>query len=83
MTGKPVHSFAYPNHGRNAEIKKMVKEAGYRYASAGSRSRKKNEKRLDLFALERINVNEGAAVGPNSEFSEAVFACFLERIFKI
>ena len=78
--GKPVTLFSYPNGDYNTKIEKMVLDAGYDSATALRRN-SDDDKQLDIFALERISVNEGAALGPTGKFSKAVFACLIEDLF--
>jgi len=78
--GKPVYLFSYPNGDYNAEIKKMVQEAGYSCATA-VRGDHTSKKHLDRYALKRVSINEGGSLSPTGRFSKAIFACLLERIF--
>lgn len=78
-TGIQVSIFSYPNGDYNREIKSMVQKAGYSGAVAvtGCYS---DESKLDIFALRRRNINEGAALGPAGNFSKSIFACLIEGI---
>lgn len=78
---KPVLFFAYPNSSCSPEIMKLVKESNYMAAVSGRHS-KSDDKNLNLFAIRRINMNEGAVVGYTGKFSKALFACRLAGIFK-
>lgn len=78
--GKLCELFSYPNGDYNSEIKRLVQKAGYSSAITTS-GHDITKKELDLFALKRIGIHEGATLGPTSKFSKAIFACFLERIF--
>ncbi|UCE67748.1 MAG: polysaccharide deacetylase family protein [Candidatus Zixiibacteriota bacterium] len=78
-TGKTISLFSYPNGDFNEEIKKLVREAGYDCAiTTGGREIDKGA--LDLFALKRIGIHDGATAGPTGRYSEAIFACLLEKI---
>ena len=78
--GKPVQYFSYPNGDHNADIRKLAKEAGYLAATAIFKDTLPGE-RGDLFALRRIGISEGSALGPAGSFSKAVFACLIEGLF--
>ncbi len=78
--GKKIESFSYPNGDYNVEIKEMVREAGYLCATATAGC-ERSSKDLDLFALKRIGIHEGATLGPTGRFSKAIFACHLEKLF--
>lgn len=54
--GQQVHSFSYAHGSFNPEIKKLVKEAGYKLAVATRPGNKfAND---DLFTLKRIRISE-------------------------
>lgn len=72
-SGRAVEFFGYPNNDWNAEIKKLVAQAGYRGACAGHGCGEASRE-IDLYALQRANVNEGAFVGASGKFSRALFA---------
>ena len=78
--GEPVKLFSYPNGDYNAQIKQLVEKSGYDCAVTvkGCDDR---ETLPDRFALRRINLNEGAALGPLGNFSKAIFASYIEGIF--
>lgn len=78
--GEPVTIFSYPNGNCNEAIKKLVQKCDYSGAvtqtgcvDGGST--------LDRYALKRINLNEGATLGPLGNFSKTIFACLLEGFF--
>lgn len=78
--GRPVLYFSYPNGDHNAEIRKLTEEAGYLAATAIFKDTLPGEQ-ADLFALRRIGISEGSALGPAGHFSKAVFACLIEGLF--
>ena len=61
MTGKPVITFSYPNGDYDEEVKRLVRETGYRCAAAIAGE--KGRQAPDLFALERTGLAEGATLG--------------------
>lgn len=78
--GEPVKLFSYPNGDYNVEIKKLVEQSGYDCAVTVTGC-DDSEILPDRFALRRINVNEGAALGPMGNFSRTIFACYIEGMF--
>lgn len=68
--GRKVRTFAYPNGTYDENIKRIVKESGYEGAFAVGGS----AEQLDLFAISRIGVHEGATTGINGKFSKAMWA---------
>jgi peptidoglycan/xylan/chitin deacetylase (PgdA/CDA1 family) len=78
--GIEVSSVAYPNGNYNHQVKQAAKKHGYKIGMA-VKADKKAEEPLDMHAMKRININEGAALGPRGRFSKAVFACVLEGFF--
>jgi len=80
MIGSYVNCFTYPNGDYNSIIKGFVRDSGYRAALAAHATVTEKISN-DRFALNRISVNEGAALGPRGKFSKVVFACLLEGLF--
>jgi peptidoglycan/xylan/chitin deacetylase (PgdA/CDA1 family) len=78
---KPVSSFAYPNGDYAIPIKDAVKEAGYQCACTTDRPGNQPEE-IDLFALRRIGIHEGACLGITKKFSKAIFACQIAGLFR-
>jgi peptidoglycan/xylan/chitin deacetylase (PgdA/CDA1 family) len=73
-TKGPVSCFAYPNGDYTSRIKELVKQTGYLCACTAEWKGKKQDE-IDLFALPRIGIHEGASIGITGRFSRAIFAC--------
>ncbi|RKX26512.1 MAG: hypothetical protein DRP47_08045 [Candidatus Zixiibacteriota bacterium] len=77
---KPVTLFSYPNGDYNAKIKELVQKTGYDCAVTVTGCDVK-ESLPDRYALRRINMNEGATLGPSGRFSKSMFACHIEGVY--
>jgi peptidoglycan/xylan/chitin deacetylase (PgdA/CDA1 family) len=71
-TGRMTTLFAYPNGDCNEDIKRMVKEAGYRAAVVTTGAGDTADE-PDPYAIKRINVHEGISAGIGGQFSKALF----------
>ncbi len=80
-TGRDVFHFCYPNGNYNDEIRKIVSES---YKSACSTMTGFVSKYSDIYALNRIGINEEMVTGWRGNFSKYVFtlSLFLESIRK-
>ncbi|HDS00479.1 MAG TPA: hypothetical protein ENO22_03700 [candidate division Zixibacteria bacterium] len=76
-----VISIAYPNGDYNSSVTRSARECGYKIGMAVSTDGGTAD-HPDIFAMKRININEGSALGPRGRFSKAVFACLLEGLFQ-
>lgn len=70
--GAKIEHFAYPNGYQNEELKKIIRETGYRSALTLDYGTNK-KKNSDTFALKRINVTEGMCTNIWGRYSEAMF----------
>jgi peptidoglycan/xylan/chitin deacetylase (PgdA/CDA1 family) len=76
---EPVTIFSYPNGNYNEPIKQLVKKSGY-IGAVTQTGCLDNETLPDRYALRRINLNEGATLGPLGRFSTTMFACKIEGL---
>jgi peptidoglycan/xylan/chitin deacetylase (PgdA/CDA1 family) len=80
--GEPVRHFAYPNgtySDWNAEIQKMVKQAGFETACTTVRGT--NSAGRDLYALRRLEITDAGCTDARGRFSPAMFAAQLAGLF--
>jgi len=77
--GPVVTSFAYPGGVLNEDIKKIVKESGYK--SACSTFSGVNNRKTDLYALKRKGISDGVSTGLTGSFSKALFAVEVSGLF--
>ena len=76
-TGQPITLLAYPNGDYDDRVVKLVAEAGY--VSAVTTWGDRSDTGLNILAIPRIGIHQGASVGLSDRFSEAVFAWSLYR----
>lgn len=77
---QPIKLFSYPNGNYNEDVKEVVREAGYSCAVTQDGCLD-NEQLPDRYSLRRLNMNEGATLGPLGRFSKTIFACKIEGIY--
>ncbi|MEA2031891.1 MAG: polysaccharide deacetylase family protein [candidate division Zixibacteria bacterium] len=77
---KPATLFSYPNGDYNAKIKELVQKTGYDCAVTVTGC-DVNKFLPDRYALRRINISEGATLGPAGRFSKSMLACRIEGIY--
>jgi len=78
LLGKKVNILAYPNGDYNDAIKEEVRAAGYLGAMAMHNDETADN--VDIFAIRRRGISEGACIGPFGDFSKAIFACKIAGI---
>lgn len=75
---RKIEMFAYPNGNYNSLVKSKTAESGYKCAFA-VRPDHVPGSGIDVYAIPRLGLHEGATSGLNRKFSKAIFALLLSR----
>jgi peptidoglycan/xylan/chitin deacetylase (PgdA/CDA1 family) len=73
--GEEVYALAYPNGNFNNDVIEAAQKTGYLCAVTTIEGN--NTTHCDLMRLKRINISEKRFSGPNGQFSESIFECYL------
>jgi peptidoglycan/xylan/chitin deacetylase (PgdA/CDA1 family) len=78
--GIPIEHFAYPDGRFDADVLRMVSEAGYRFAYTVCRHRSADRPRL---TIPRQVLWEGSCLNVLGRFSPAVMSCHVHQVFEV
>jgi peptidoglycan/xylan/chitin deacetylase (PgdA/CDA1 family) len=84
QVGEPVRHFAYPNGTRrdwSSAVQNLVRRAGFQ--SACTTVYGTNTLGTDLYALQRVEIQDNGCMDPFGRFSPALFVASLTGVFRV